>query len=116
MCSELDKDATGHAGKYLFRAANMWWRCAQYFGIASFGLMARDNICMYMVHVCFYACSSDCVRVCGNVCCVAVVIKNSVLALECSSMLLVFVGDVIDVVFYVCIVRREAVGARVWEV
>ena len=24
-------------GKYLFRAANMWWRCAQYFVIASCG-------------------------------------------------------------------------------
>ena len=25
------------------------------------------------------------------------------------------VGDVMDVVLYVCIVRRGAVGARVWE-
>ena len=25
------------AGKYLFRAANVWWRCAQYFVIASCG-------------------------------------------------------------------------------
>ena len=24
-------------GKYLFRAANVWWRCAQYFVIASYG-------------------------------------------------------------------------------
>ena len=31
-------------------------------------------------------------------------------------MLCVYVGDVMDVVFYYCIVRREAVGARVWEV
>ena len=29
-------------------------------------------------------------------------------------MLCVCVGDVMDVVFYVCIVRRGAVGARVW--
>ena len=28
----------------------------------------------------------------------------------------VCVGDVIDVAFSVCIVRRGAVGARVWEV
>ena len=28
----------------------------------------------------------------------------------------VCVGDVMDVVFYVCIVRRGAVGARVWGV
>ena len=27
----------GEEGKYLFRAANVWWRCAQYFVIASCG-------------------------------------------------------------------------------
>ena len=33
-----------------------------------------------MAHVCFYVCCSDC----GNVCCVAAVVKNSgFLALEC---------------------------------
>ena len=32
----------------------------------------------------FYVCCSDCVGVCGNVCCVAAVVKNSFfLALEC---------------------------------
>ena len=31
-------------------------------------------------------------------------------------MLCVYVGDVMDVVFSVCIVRRGAVGARVWGV
>ena len=31
-------------------------------------------------------------------------------------MFCVCVVDVIDVVFYVCIVRRRAVGARVWKV
>ena len=31
-------------------------------------------------------------------------------------MLCVCVVDVMDVVFSVCIVRHEAVGARVWEV
>ena len=40
--------------------------------------MPRDNRCMYRAHVCFYVCCSDCVGVCGNVCCVAVVVKNSV--------------------------------------
>ena len=30
----------------------------------------RDNRGMYMAHVCFYVCCSDCVGVCGNVCCV----------------------------------------------
>ena len=42
--------------------------------------MPRDNRCMYMAHVCFYVCCSDC----GNVCCVPAVVKDSgVLALEC---------------------------------
>ena len=31
-------------------------------------------------------------------------------------MLCAHVGDVMDVVFSVCIVRRGYVGARVWEV
>ena len=45
--------------------------------------MPIDNRCVYMAHV-FYVCCSDCVGVCGNVCCVAAVVKNSVfLALEC---------------------------------
>ena len=33
---------------------------------------------MYMAHVCFYICCGDCVGVCGNVCCVASVIKDRV--------------------------------------
>ena len=39
-------------------------------------LDARDNRCMYMAHVCFCVCCSDSVGVCGNVCCVAAVVKN----------------------------------------
>ena len=31
----------------------------------------------------FYVGCNDCVRVCGNVCCVAASVKYSVLALEC---------------------------------
>ena len=37
ISSELGKGATSDAGKYLFRAANVWLRCAQYFVIASRG-------------------------------------------------------------------------------
>ena len=40
--------------------------------------MPRDNRYMYMAHIYFYACCSDCVGVCGNVCCVAAVVKDSV--------------------------------------
>ena len=36
-----------------------------------------------MTYVCFYVCCSDCVGVCGNVCCVATVVKGSVLSPEC---------------------------------
>ena len=31
------RGATSEAGKNLFRAANVWWRCTQYFFIASCG-------------------------------------------------------------------------------
>ena len=34
---KLGNGATSDAGKYLFRAANAWWRCALYFVIASCG-------------------------------------------------------------------------------
>ena len=47
-------------------------------GVRSILLLPRDNRCVYMAHVCFYVCCSDCVGVCGNVCCVAAVVKNSV--------------------------------------
>ena len=36
-CSELGKGAPSKAGKSVFRAASLWWRCAQYFVIASCG-------------------------------------------------------------------------------
>ena len=65
---------------------------------------------MYMAHVCFYVCCSKC----GNVCCVAAVVKDSgFLALECWSIVYVCVRDVMDVLFSVCIVTRGAVGARI---
>ena len=31
------RERPSEAGKYLFRAASVWWRCAQYFVIASCG-------------------------------------------------------------------------------
>ena len=46
--------------------------------------MPGDNRSIYMTHVCFYVFCSDCVAVCGYVCCVAAVVKNSAfLAMEC---------------------------------
>ena len=43
-------------------------------------LVARDNRCMrciIMAHDCPYICCSDSVEVCGNICCVAAVVKDS---------------------------------------
>ena len=37
VCSALGKGVTSEGVKYLFRAANMWWKCAHYFVIASCG-------------------------------------------------------------------------------
>ena len=48
--------------------------------------------------------------------CVAAVVENDFLSLECFSMLCVCVADMMDVVFSVCNVRRGAVGACEWEV
>ena len=30
ICSELDTGATSDTRKYLFRSANVWWKCVQY--------------------------------------------------------------------------------------
>ena len=79
---------------------------------SSCGWMPRDNKCVYMAHL-FMSIVVNVVWVCGNICCVAAVIKDGVLALECWSMLYVCVRGVMDVVFSVCIVTRGAVGARV---
>ena len=38
---------------------------------------------MYVYGACLFLCCSDCVWVCGNVCGVASIVKDSVLALEC---------------------------------
>ena len=65
---------------------------------------------------CFYVCCSDCVGVCGKVCCVAAVVKNSVFLAWSVKYVVCLCRDVMDVVFSVCIVRHGAVGARVWGV
>ena len=40
-----------------------------------------------MAHVGFHVCYSDCVGVCGNVCCVAVVVKDIVFSIGALSFL-----------------------------
>ena len=46
ICSGLGKVATSKAGKSLFIANNVWWRCAQYFLLP---LVAR---CIETIDVC----------------------------------------------------------------
>ena len=41
--------ATRQAGKNLFRAANVWWRCAQYFVIMSVVVMGWGSVGMGVV-------------------------------------------------------------------
>ena len=77
--------------------------------------MLRDNRCMYMAHVCFYVCCSDCVGVCGNVCCVAAVVKDSVFSLGVLKYVVCLCRVCDGCCVSVCIVTRGAVGARVWE-
>ena len=46
-------------------------------GVRSILLLPLVARCMYMAHVCFYVCCSECVAVSGNVCCVAPVVEDS---------------------------------------
>ena len=57
--------------------------------------MPRDNICMYMAHVCFYICCSDCVGACWNVYCVAAVVIVSKDLLISSATVIVRAGGAI---------------------
>ena len=53
-------------------------------GVCSILLLPHVARCRrYMAQVGFYVCCSDCVWVCWNICCVAAVVNDSVLALEC---------------------------------
>ena len=71
---------------------------------------------MHMAHVCFYGCCCDSVGICGNVCCVTSVVRDSSFSLGVLKYVVYFVRDVMDVMFSVYIGWRGAVGARVWEV
>ena len=52
--------------------------------------------------------------VCGNVCCVAAVVKNSVFSLGVLKYVVCLCRGCDG--FSACIVRRGAVGTRVWGV
>ena len=80
-------------------------------------LAERPKMYVYGAYL-FYVCCSDCVGVCGNVSCVPAVVKIVFFSLRVLEYVVCLcIGcDVMDVVFSVCIVRRGAVGDRVWEV
>ena len=79
ICSELGKGATSEAGKSLFRAGNGGGGVRS---ILLLPLVARclETIdvsiwCMFFLPVVVTVCR---VGVCGNACCVAAIVKNSV--------------------------------------
>ena len=83
--------------------------------------MPRDNRCVYMAHVCFYVCCSDCVGVCGNVCCVAAVVKNSgvffgffFVVVVVSPVVVVIVVVVVVVIVFVIVVVVVVVYPLPW--
>ena len=87
-------------------------------GVCSILLLPLVARCLETIDVCIwhmFVFMSVVVTVWGYVCCVVAVVKNSGV-FEPWSMLCVCAVDVMNVVFSVCIVRRGAVGARVWEV
>ena len=73
--------------------------------------MLRDNRCMYMTHVCFYVCCSDCVGVSGNVYCVAAVFFS----LGVLKYVVCLCRGCDGCCVFVWIVRRGAIGGCVWE-
>ena len=93
----MDKGATSDAGKYLFITP----MCGGV--VRSIWLLPLVARCLETIDVCIwrkFVCMSL-VVMCGGL---------------WDSMLYVCVRDVMDVVFFVCIVTRGAVCTRVWEV
>ena len=70
--------------------------------------MSKDNRCVYMAHVCFYVCCSDCVGVYGNVCCVAAVVKNILFCLGVLKYVVCCVRGVIVCGCVFCLYSRDA--------
>ena len=71
---------------------------------------------MYVYGEClFHVCCNDCVWVCGNVCCVATVVKD-IFSLGVLKYVVCLCKGCDGCCVSVCIVTRVAVGADVWEV
>ena len=85
-------------------------------GVRSILYMPRYNRCLYMAHVCFYMYCSECMGVCVNVCCVPAVVEDSVFSLGVLKYVVCLCKGCDGWCVFVYIVRRGAVGARVWEV
>ena len=90
-------------------------------GVRSILLLPLVARCLVTIDVCIWCMCVFMsvvvtVGVCGDGCCVAAIVKDSIfIALECWSMLFVCVRDVMDVVFSVCIVMRGAVGIFIFN-
>ena len=59
ICSKL---GNGEARKYVFRAANVWWRCAQYFAPPVARCIETIDVCIWHMFV-----FMSVVTVCGSV-------------------------------------------------
>ena len=64
ICFELGQAATTEAGKYLFRADNVWWRCVQYLLLT---LVVRCIETIYVCIWCMFVFMSVVVTVWGSV-------------------------------------------------
>ena len=70
-----------------------------------------------MVPVCFYVSCGDCVGVCGNVCCVAAVVKDIVFfCLRVLKYVVCLCKGCDGCCVFVFIVTRGAICAHVWKV
>ena len=90
-------------------------------GVRSILLLPLVARCLETIDACiwrmfFYVCCSDCVVVCGNDCCVAAVVKDSVFSLRVLKYVVCLFKGCDGCCVFVCIVTYGAVGARRWEV
>ena len=91
ICPGLGKGATSETRKYLFSFANVWWRCEQYFVIASGCL----DMCIWR-H--FYVCCSYCVGSVGVFVVLGPLLNIVGFNLRMAMYVVCLCRDVIDVV------------------
>ena len=80
----LGKGATSEAGKYLFRATNVWWRCAQYVVCVCKGSDRCCVSCLYWEILAFRRADVVCLS-----CEYPVAVLNAAFCMTCSLLMLV---------------------------